>query len=101
MKYFVRAVGVLAGLWVAGVALFFASMYRQPEAFARGVAALPQPLMRLIPFAPLWKIARSGSLDAGDPAPDFNLETLDRTSRVRLSSFRGSRSVVLVFGSYT
>lgn len=101
MRYVVRAVAVAAGLWVLGITIFFASMFRPPEAFARGVAALPQPIMRLIPFAPLWKIARAGSLDPGDPAPDFNLETLDRASRVQLSSFRGVRPVVLVFGSYT
>jgi peroxiredoxin len=34
-------------------------------------------------------------------APDFSLPTADRTRIVRLSSFRGDRPVVLVFGSYT
>ena len=101
MKYVFRAAVIVVGLWVVGVGLFFASMYRPPEEFARGVAALPRIVMPVIPFAPLWKIARAGTLDLGDPAPDFNLETLDRSSRVQLSSFRGVRPVVLVFGSYT
>jgi len=34
-------------------------------------------------------------------APDFRLPTLDRKETVQLSSYRGSRPVVLVFGSYT
>ena len=101
MKYVLRAAVIVVGLWAVGVGLFFATMFRPPEDFARGVAALPRIVMPLVPFASLWKIARAGSLDLGDPAPDFNLETLDRTSRVQLSSFRGARPVVLVFGSYT
>jgi hypothetical protein len=37
---------------------------------------------------------------AGDPAPDFELDSLDGKSRVRLSTLRG-RPVGLIFGSYT
>ncbi|MDQ3621703.1 MAG: redoxin domain-containing protein [Verrucomicrobiota bacterium] len=37
----------------------------------------------------------------GDEAPDFTLKTQDGAREVRLSSFRGKRPVVLVFGSYT
>ena len=37
----------------------------------------------------------------GDPAPDFKLKTKDGKSEVELSSFKGKRAVVLVFGSYT
>jgi peroxiredoxin len=40
-------------------------------------------------------------VNVGDAAPDFRLPTLDRKSTVRLSTFRGDRPVVLVFGSYT
>ncbi len=46
-------------------------------------------------------IARAGGLDAGSPAPDFALQTLDGKSMVRLSGFRGRMPVVLIFGSYT
>ena len=42
---------------------------------------------------------RKGS--PGDLAPDFDLETLDKSARVRLSSFRARKPVVLIFGSYT
>lgn len=39
-------------------------------------------------------------LRVGDPAPDFKLKRMDG-GEVRLSSFRGQRPVLLVFGSYT
>ncbi len=57
--------------------------------------------MRVLPFQPLWMRARAGRLAVGDQAPDFDLETYDHGGRVRLSPFRGSKPVVLVFGSYT
>jgi len=37
----------------------------------------------------------------GEPAPDFKLKTKDGQREVRLSSFKGQRPVVLVFGSFT
>ena len=40
-------------------------------------------------------------LRVGDTAPDFKLKTDDGSREVQLSSFRGKRPVVLVFGSYT
>lgn len=40
------------------------------------------------------------ALRAGDEAPDFELQTLEG-DRVRLSSFRGSKHVLLEFGSIT
>jgi len=40
-------------------------------------------------------------LKIGDTAPDFELKKQNASERIRLSQFRGSRPVVLVFGSYT
>ena len=40
-------------------------------------------------------------VQVGDTAPDFTLPTLDHKTTVHLAEFRGSRPVVLVFGSYT
>ncbi len=37
----------------------------------------------------------------GQVAPDFTLKTKDGKKTVKLSSFRGKKPVVLVFGSYT
>jgi hypothetical protein len=41
------------------------------------------------------------TLRVGDAAPDFKLKTTDGSREVTLSSFKGKRPVVLVFGSYT
>jgi len=40
-------------------------------------------------------------LKPGDLAPDFELKSLDGKQTVRLSSFRGKKPVLLIFGSYT
>ena len=37
----------------------------------------------------------------GDVAPDFELRDVNGENLVRLSSFRGVKPVVLVFGSFT
>lgn len=40
-------------------------------------------------------------LKEGDVAPDFSLPRVRGKGEVKLSSFRGKRPVVLIFGSYT
>jgi hypothetical protein len=37
----------------------------------------------------------------GQTAPDFDLKTADGKQTIRLSSFRGRKPVVLIFGSHT
>ena len=96
---------------VAGVAIVTAelalsaglywAMRQPPDVFGHFMARLPMAAMMVLPFEPLWMRARGGSVNPGDPAPDFRLPALDRRSTVQLSSFRGARPVVLVFGSYT
>lgn len=76
-------------------------MRQTPDFFGRVMLRIPEPMMAVLPFETLWMRARAGRLQPGDMAPDFNLPTLDHKDMVRLSSFRGSRPVVLVFGSYT
>ena len=74
---------------------------RQPALFGQVMSRVPKPLLTVIPLKQLWMLARAGNLKVGDVAPDFSLPTVDRKARVRLSSFRGNKPVVLVFGSYT
>lgn len=46
--------------------------------------------------------ARAGNVPkVGEQAPDFELSTLDGKRKIKLSSYRGKKPVVLVFGSYT
>jgi len=84
--------GLLAGLLV---------VMRQPVVFGIVMSKLPEPVLRVVPLKQLWLMARAGRLHVGDLAPDFSLPTADRKARVRLSSFRRHKPVVLVFGSYT
>jgi len=97
-------IAVVVALVVAEAALCvgaYWAMCQPPDKFGGIVARTPMPLMMAVPFETFWTRARGGSVNAGDPAPDFHLPTLDHKSSVQLSSFRGDRPVVLVFGSYT
>ena len=100
-RIFFRILAALLVLWGVLCAGFFWAMTRPPDVFGRIVAHTPLPLMMALPFETLWMHARAGAVNPGDLAPDFRLPTLDRKDTVRLSAFRGSRPVVLVFGSYT
>ena len=100
-----RRVGIIALVLVAAYILlsaaFFSIAHLPPTRFAAVMARAPRPFMFILPFEPLWTMARAGSVNVGDKAPDFRLQTVDKQSHVQLSSFRGDRPVVLVFGSYT
>ena len=88
-------------VWVALAAALFAVMCQPPIVFNHVMAKTPMIAFLVLPFETLWLQARSGSLHVGDVAPDLNLKTSDRSAEVRLSSFRGQKPVVLVFGSHT
>jgi hypothetical protein len=88
-------------LYCALLVGFDFAMHQPPETFSRVMMRVgPAPFL-LFPFESLWKSARAGSLQPGDAAPNFTLPRLDGTGSVTLSSFRGSKPVALVFGSYT
>jgi hypothetical protein len=95
------AAAIFLPLYIAFVGLIYQRMRQPPAVFARFMAHMPKPVFLLVPFETLWTRARAGPLQVGDPALDFTLQTADRTSTVQLSSFRGARPVVLIFGSYT
>ena len=91
----------LAGVYVLLSAGLYWAMRQPPDVFGRIMARVPLPFMMVLPFQTLWTHARRGLVGPGDTAPDFRLPVLDRATTVQLSSHRGSRPVVLVFGSYT
>ena len=85
----------------AGLAVFL-GMFQPPARFAHLAAFVPTSVMfSALPVEIMWKTARAGPLRPGDPAPDFHLPATDKTATVRLSSHRGIRPVMLIFGSYT
>ena len=78
------------------------AMLAPPERFGQFMKRMPQALIwGALPASRMWLWARSGTLEVGVPAPDFSLVRQGRSDRVTLSSYRGRRPVVLVFGSYT
>jgi len=101
MRYVRNILIAVAVAWLAFCTVMYVQMLRPPEQFAAFMGKVPMYAMMLAPFQTLWGSARAGVLHPGDAAPDFKLQTLDRKSQVALSSFRGSRPVVLIFGSYT
>jgi hypothetical protein len=94
------AAAVIA-LYAATTAALFAIMLQSPDKFAGTMKYVPWPAFVVLPFKPLWNVARKGHLAVGDMAPDFSLESTDHKSTFQLSSMRGQKPVVLVFGSYT
>lgn len=106
-----RWLGVLTvGLLLVYVSLLigvFAAMHQPIERFGTIMSHMPGPLFMVVPFEPMWNVARAGALDVGEPAPDFVLRTVDKQGhpqqggQVQLAAFRGRQPVVLVFGSYT
>lgn len=96
-----RIIAVLAliyGLLSAGL---YAAMVQPPERFGAIMSRVPTIAMMVLPFKPLWMSARGGTLQVGDPAPDFTLPPLKGETPVTLSAEYAKRPVVLVFGSYT
>ncbi len=102
LRLFGSIVSFAVTVWLLATAALFAIMWLPPQQFAGVIGKLPTPMfMAVLPFQPLWMIARGGSLSKGDLAPDFDLAEHKGEGRVRLSQFHGERPVVLVFGSYT
>ena len=102
--------------WLLFVALGFAATYvmlfgvvltamlQEPARFGQFMKHAPGVLVwAALPAQRMWLWARRGDLAPGASAPDFTLPRHGdgRRDRVTLSSFRGHRPVVLVFGSYT
>ncbi len=67
-----------------------------------GLAAEDSPLtVKDVMASADYRDLRTPSVAEGDPAPDFELSTLDGEETVRLASLVERRPVALVFGSYT
>lgn len=82
---------ILLGL-LSAIAVFFSSQ----------VPLLAQPYLgstQGIRVRTDWRVP--DKLRVGDEAPDFKLKTKDFTREVELSSFKGKRPVILIFGSYS
>ncbi len=92
---------VVFAIFYAIVLVALYRVMREPATFGQVMRHVPEVTMFLVPFKPMWFMARAGTLNVGDPAPNFDLPTADKKSHVSLAAFRGQRPVVLIFGSYT
>ena len=102
MKWFGRAIVVAVAAYLLLAASVTAAMLQPPARFGQMMRYVLAPLVwGVLPGPRIWLWARRGALVAGEQAPDFTLPTADRKASVTLSSHRGQRPVVLVFGSYT
>jgi hypothetical protein len=101
IRFALRVLFTLVLLYVAITAGLALAMRQTPDKFGAIMAKVPPFAFPVLPFETLWMNARAGHLQVGDAAPDFTLKTLDGAKQVQLSSFRGQKPVVLVFGSYT
>jgi hypothetical protein len=100
----------LIGLTLVGLVLLYGilcvglytAMRQPPERFGAIMKHVPETVAFLVlPFRPFWMVARAGSLNLGDAAPDFALPVTDHSRIVTLSSEYRNKPVVLIFGSYT
>ena len=100
-----RLIGTVLLLALCGwAALVFGvnrAMHEPPEQFGQFMSKMPVAIFLMAPFETMWTRARSGTLQVGDPAPDFTLQTLDKSAQINLAAVRKDHPVVLVFGSYT
>ena len=96
-----KIAGALVALYAVVTGALFTIMLQSPDKFAGTMKYVPWPAFVVLPFKPLWNVARKGHLGIGNMAPDFSLESPDHKSTFQLSSMRGQKPVVLVFGSYT
>jgi hypothetical protein len=102
MKWLLRVFIVLAVLYAALFGVVATAMMQTPVRFGQFMKRMPPALVwGLLPAQQMWLRARGGHLEVGQEAPDFTLPRQNRKGTVTLSEHRGSRPVVLVFGSYT
>ena len=101
MRKLIKIASVVVLVYALLLGGFYLAMCQKPDVLSSVMKRVPGPVFMLFPFKPMWLSARNGSLKVGDEAPDFSLETQDQKARVQLSSRRGKKPVVLVFGSYT
>ena len=104
MKWLLFGVLGLAGFYVVLFGVVLAAMLQPPARFGLFMKHMPGVLVwGALPASRMWLWARRGELVEGAPAPDFTLprHVDGGRDRVTLSSYRGQRPVVLVFGSYT
>ena len=100
-RFLLLTLTALVALYAILCAALYGAMRQPPERFGAIMSHVPGVAFAILPFETFWMPARAGNLKIGDPAPDFELPTLDHSRTVKLSYEYRSKPVALVFGSYT
>jgi thiol-disulfide isomerase/thioredoxin len=101
LRWMLSSIAGLFCLWLGLVAYIGWAMRQPPKVFGHVMAHMPPAAYVLFPFESMWTDARNGSIQVGDMAPVFTVNTLKTNMPVQLSSLWAEKPVVLVFGSYT
>jgi hypothetical protein len=102
LRWLSYAAVALVAAYIALGAVVLSAMLAPPERFGQFMKHMPVALVwGALPAQRMWLWARRGDLSVGDASPDFTLRRQGQSGRVTLSSYRGQRPVVLVFGSYS
>ena len=104
VKWILFGILGLAASYAVLFGVVLTAMLQPPARFGQFMRHMPAAVVwGTLPAPRMWLWARRGDLVPGAAAPDFTLAKHgdSRRDRVTLSSHRGQRPVVLVFGSYT
>jgi hypothetical protein len=102
VKWVLFGVLGLAASYAVLFGVVLTAMLQPPARFGQFMKRVPEALVwGALPASHMWLWARSGDLVPGVQAPDLTLPRHGDSGRVTLSSYRGNRAVVLVFGSYS
>ena len=102
MRWLIYGALGLVSCYIVLFGVVLSAMLQPPERFGSFMKHVPEAVVwGALPASRMWLWARRGELAPGLPAPDFTLARQNDNQRVTLSSHRGHRPVVLVFGSYT
>jgi hypothetical protein len=82
MRALLRAALVIVVVYSCILSAALAVMYQPPERFGNIMARVPDVTLTIVPFRPLWFMARGGRLQLGDSAPPFALPAPDKTKIV-------------------
>ena len=78
-KRLIFASGAFGLIYAALCGGFFWAMSQTPDKFGQIMKHVPMPIMAVLPFEPMWNVARGGDLNIGDAAPDFELPSYDKS----------------------
>ncbi|MGH9706790.1 MAG: hypothetical protein ACRD5R_08525, partial [Candidatus Acidiferrales bacterium] len=66
LKKIAKICAALVVLYAVLSAALFAAMLQSPDRFAATMRHVPWPAFAVLPFKPMWNVARKGSVNVGE-----------------------------------